>query len=341
MKFFATALQKNGIIDNFYNGWFTALVNNHPNFQLVANVETCDVVFICHTHREDFEFDTETAQKIFRLKKPIIVFDFVERGSKVFPSIYLGAKGVEYYANKNYIALFSFFEKLCPQIKLYFKRELLLSEDLSKIPFPVKPAEYTIGFQNYPIETEEQFNRRLIDIFFVWGYSNWSRPILHGELMKYAAGRPSNSLICDWSYIFRDKEPHKIVLIYAPPHRRIPLKELLGYQSQAKISIALNGCGQKCYRHAEVPCNSVMAMQETNLVWSYPWKDGENCIVLPVVGKQRKIDEVEAVKKINGYLKQPEKLYSIYLKGTENFRNYRIDNYIPNYITKEIKNVFG
>jgi hypothetical protein len=79
---------------------------------------------------------------------------------------------------------------------------------------------------------------------------------------------------------------------------------------QSKIVISAWGIGRKCFRDAEAPFDSVMAIQETYYHYSYPWIDGKNCIKLPNKISENgleQIDEEAAVDIILYYLNRLEK----------------------------------
>jgi len=341
IKFFGTSLKKgnaiNPCVDQFYFNKLNELCKE--SLQRVFRVEDCDVVFIPFTYKGGFPFDYPLAKKIADLNKPIVVFDFIAPYQ-----IFAGVKGIECFGDKKYGELYNFLNSQMKNIKLYFKKELFVNEDLTKIPFTVKPIEFINTLPKYITHTKKEFNKRLIDIYMVWSFSSRSRALLHGELVKYSAIDGRWNLICDHSYLLKDKNPGKIALIFTPPSKRITLKALMDYQNQTKISISAAGSAQKCHRHLESPWNSIMAMQDTNLVWTYPWIDGKNCIILPVLEKKENaniwsncmIDEAASVQKIKMYLKQPDKLYAIYLEGIKSALNYQIVNYIPKYVAKEI-----
>ena len=341
LKFFVTSFDKSRAICNIVNDKILRNLVKFcgEDFQRVRDINDSNVIFVIHNYRKDYIFDSELAKVVTKLNKPIIMFDFVEAGVHKFPSIFAGIRGIERYSNKSFEGFFDFFATQLPNVKLYFKRELLESEDLTKFPFVVKPIEYSSRLPKYNKDTKEEFNKRLIDIYMVWGYSNYARPLLHAELMKRQAYRSSSQLICSHSYLYRTTTPHKVVLIYTPYFLREPLSVILEAQRNTKISISLNGNGQKCFRHSESPWNSIMAMKDTNLVWTYPWIDGKNCIRLPVVGETRKLDEVASVKKMDCYLNQPDKLYQIYLEGSKTMDDYTESHYVPKYIAKEILEV--
>lgn len=340
LKFFGTGFSEkgfiNGCIDQYYFDGLNKLCGSL--FQRVQKIEDCDVIFIAYIYGGSNPFNHRLAEKALKLNKPIVVFDFIQ-GSTIF----MGVRGIESYPNwknRKDWELNNFLHSCLSNIKLYFKKELSVSEDLNTLPFIVRPIDFISSIKEYSKDTKKKFNSRVIDIYMVWSFSNISRALLHGELVKYTGTSGRWNLIGDFSYLFRDNNPRKIALLFIPWFKRIPTEKVLDYQNHAKISISLEGSAQKCHRHVESPCNSVMAMQKTNLVWKYPWIDEKNCIVLPVTGKNCIIDEVRAVQKLDNYLKQPDKLYSIYLNGLENARNYQIANYIPKYLSREILAVF-
>jgi hypothetical protein len=118
-------------------------------------------------------------------------------------------------------------------------------------------------------------------------------------------------------------------LVYTPVFLRQPMVRLYTIQNQAKLSISLAGDGQKCMRDVEASYNSVMARMDYGVQHTFPWIDGENCIILPTVKPDNVLLDCEAsFQKLMQALKQSD-LYQVYQNGMATWRNYWWKNYLP------------
>lgn len=200
--------------------------------------------------------------------------------------------------------------------KLYFKRECVDE----KLPDYVKPIEYPSWSIIPPFQTREEFNARPINIFSFWGRSSEDRVRLHADI--WAKSGMYGAAVCDNIYyvgqfLRQETCPNKWVTLNVPHFARHDLGEILGINGLSKLSISEPGAGVKCFRHSESPVNSIMAMPYDNMLWTYPWEHGVNCI------KYRRGFEVQDLDEA---LARPD-LYEIYLRGIETVRKYQWDNY--------------
>ena len=200
---------------------------------------------------------------------------------------------------------------------LYFKRELL-SKDVRNGVLPIEfPA-----FNPIPEpQTKEQFDKRLLEVCNTWGLSHEGRKRIHGEIWQKAGNH--NYIVCDnvaFVNAFISKETHhkKWVTANVPWYARYEMSTILGLSGISKISCSWAGAGRKCFRHTESSVNSVMAMWDDGLEWSFDWVNNVNCI---------KCEEGKEIEAIAEALGNPY-LYEIYLAGVEQCRRY----YLPNYI---------
>ncbi len=187
-------------------------------------------------------------------------------------------------------------------------------------------------------DTREQFESRPIDIFMVWGYSNEVRPKMMGELLKQAGRFCAHFALTgeDLDRALAEKRERIFALLHVPHFRRIHIQQLMQWQAQAKISLSLNGAAKKCFRDAEASYNTVMARQSPDdVVWSFPWKHGENCIGLNIPDWDKLGDAVETLW--HWLRVEQGRLYDIYLAGVKNNENYHVDNYGRNYLLPKIK----
>jgi hypothetical protein len=314
-------------------------------FEIVNNVNDCDVVILPITYQDNYAFDQDLMEEVERSGKKIVVVDFVEYGWDVpYPSHIFGVntnKWMDKFKNLEYLKLDEFIYRNSSRVAVYFKRELVAGT-MFGAPFKILPAEYpgVSTLPENPTSTFEEFNNRPIDVIMVWGLSNPSRPILHGEFVKQSAlnGQHLVSNLDHVTICQKRGDKRMVVMAHVPDFARISNSIILHLQSMAKISISLNGAGKKCFRHTESSYNSVMALQENGLDWAYPWVDGVNSIELPNrVSNNKLIDEHASYSKIMSWLDAPEKLYEMYLNGIGNWKNYEVNKYATDYILKEIK----
>lgn len=214
--------------------------------------------------------------------------------------------------------------------KLIFKRELL-KKDKSDLLFPI---EYPNWVSKQPTQSKQEFDKRLIDVFFYWGHSHECRIQLHGNIWLNSS--VSGYSVCDNLYYFenfmKEEKGRKWVTFNMPHYGRTDIKNLMMINANAKLSVSLPGAGIKCFRSTgESPVNSVMVCQEDPLAWTFDWVDGYNCIKVP---NDNSIESIKGVGKspeipvLEKSLKRDD-LYDIYLNGVETADKY----YYPNYIS--------
>ncbi len=115
--------------------------------------------------------------------------------------------------------------------------------------------------------------------------------------------------------------------VFTPYYSRVPITDLLYFQRRAKLSVALPGCGIKCFRHSESPCESIMALPEDRLAWGIPWTHGDNCIRLR---PDHLFQDLDAATK-------RDDLYQIYKRSQETIARYRGGAYVRDYLLPIIK----
>lgn len=212
---------------------------------------------------------------------------------------------------------------------VYFKRELL-NKDRSEL---VHTIDYPCWAEIPPIQSRNEFNKRVVEVFFFWGRSHEERVKLHSSFWSNSSRNGAS--ICDNIYQYQkfiqeESNPKKWVTLYMPHYSRIDISHLLNINGQSKLSVSLFGAGRKCFRTTgESSVNSVMVMQNSEANYTYPWVHGANCLMFP--------DTKADVTLLDEFLQRPE-LYEIYCNGVENTRKYQIDNYVNNYILPIINN---
>lgn len=208
--------------------------------------------------------------------------------------------------------------------KLYFKREIF-KDAVGDMAIPI---EYPAMYSPPPIQSKQEFGERVLECFFSWGYSSERRRQLHGEIWKRA--KDFGYMVCDNLYylsafIKNEGNPKKWMTACISHYVRHPMNEILAVNGMAKVSVSLPGAGNKCFRNAESPLNSVMALPKDNVVYSYPW-DESNSIPLE---QGKEIETIiEALR--------DENLYERYVAGVENAAKYLLPDYIKNHIEKHI-----
>lgn len=332
MSFYFTSLSSTTAMDNCLKDQIFSEMGKHTDIQYA------EYVVLGITHMNDWDFDEEEFLKIRH--KPFVIFDFTEYGWSNTKVKHIYGENTQDYihllTNKNYLKLDEAIKKV--KVKCYFKRELPKAKVNTK--YPVYPIEYPcLDKQNRVPDTLEQYSKRPIDIFFNWGWSNPSRAELHG-MFYYLAEELGFVVVSDYRHLVRHKKEHpNIPFVYSsftPHFARMSMEELLSLQQQSKISISLNGCGVKCFRHSESPINSLMALQENELQWTHEWTF-ENSILLPNSKINEKIDSEMSIRRLIRLLQNPRHLYEKYLKGLETIKLYNQNTYI-NELLKRINN---
>lgn len=318
MKFYFTSLSKNGELDG--------CLDHHvcTQFERVSP-QDAEYVGLVITHTNSYVFDKDQFDLI--KNKKVVIFDYVEYGWQITNLNHFYGQNTQKHErliiNKEYLLLDEAIKSL--QVVCYFKREL--------------PKDFTSKYNTYPAEyvciqpieepvSFEAFNGRAISIFFNWGLSNPNRLKLHGALysLSHEYGYSIVSARNHLEGCQKDNPENLLVFSqFAPHYARTSMEEVLHLQRSSKISISLNGCGVKCFRNAESPINSVMAIQQNTLAWTSEWDD-TNAIVLPNK-KDGMIDEQASITKMLDILKNPENLYARYIKCIENNKIYTQQNY--------------
>ena len=299
MKVHATSLHKDLPPDHFcicgyttHTFWAWSVVK-FGNFE-VSNLDSADVIFLFVTNLgKNYTFDADVAKKIANAKKPVVCFDYTEYGGhdEVHLDQYnLMGFRIEYdgVISGDYKLLHEWLSENQSLIKCYFKRELSVRSDLTQVPFKVYPLEFVSEFYAMDGEpdTDENYYARPCLMNFVWGCSNLSRPRLSGELMKHY-NEFSCEFVTTYGQIKKTLETpgcRFMILMYVPEYERIPSEEYYRIIKKSWMVIDTYGAGLKCFRNIESTKNTLSVKQDpSKLVWTYPWIDGHNCIVLPTL----------------------------------------------------------
>lgn len=273
-----------------------------------------EVPIVLISWAENFVFNDE----LLKLDK-YIVADFMEHnwGAQLEDMCLFGAGELTNKFNRDeWRKLDDFVAKKRPLI--YFKREL----PFAKATNDTLPIEYCFSHEVQPVQTEDQFNSRPLDVFFNWGLSNPIRPRLHGEI--WSRMNEFGYIVCDNfqtvnGFIQNESNPRKWLTVNTPHYARFPIENILEVNRHAKISVSLFGAGRKCFRSVEAPSNSVMFCQEDALAWTHSWVSGINCLSF--------YSPNSMIEKLNK-ASQRKDLYEIYVRGVETVKKYQINEYV-------------
>lgn len=289
----------------------------------VHSIADADITLVCISHYEDYTFGSHLNK--LRGKKWGMV-DFMEYYSMVSP-------GVNHLFGRNHEAAYGLhgnpeWEKLdqfCAENPpaIYFKRELFKGLRSPSI----QPIEWPCHLPAWELEGKTAFNGRPFEVFFNYGVSDCSRPILHGEILRHCC-QQGYEVINAFEHI--DAKIHqpgkKWAAIHAPHTHRTHINQIVLRQAQSKISVGLRGAGIKCFRNSEL-VHTMPAIHSPNIEWAFDWQDGYNCVHLGV-GTEYK-DLLMATRRDN--------LHELYMNAQANFDNYRIPNYIDRHIIPSIQ----
>lgn len=326
MKLATVSLHK-----DFHDTWLASLRQKMPLACpeiTFTEIEQADAVVLRLVDHASFIFDFALAERI--AKKPIIFIDFFEHGPKPIRDAvfgHLAKDDWEVCPNRRGHDQYEVFNTwiAAHEPVFHYRRELALNSKWKH----VRPIEYLAFHLNdpAPVQTEAEFNARPIPIFYTWGPNHPSRPALHGYLTYHYAQLHRQAPVLSVEDLGHNCK--RWCLVYTPEFLRLPMARIYTLQGQAKLSISLAGAGQKCIRDTEASYNSVMARMEFGVQHTYPWVDGENCIILPAMKPDGVLLDCEvSFRKLMEALARPD-LYRIYLNGLQNWRNYGWKNYLP------------
>lgn len=284
----------------------------------------CDVILVPITTFADFRFNP----RLRDIKKPWVLLDFCELEWNYFDlgndTMLFGKNAKECrWLNPHWHPFDDFVRENPPVV--YFKRELLEVNRSDN----VVPIDWPCRLEIPPLDTEEQFNSRPIEVLHCWGYSNPARPVLHADIFRAMAthGIGVLSEIEHFHDYFKSPAARTWATIFSPCYARKPITTIEWMQQRCKISVSLPGCGVKSFRDAESSVGTIMALSFDRLARSFPWFHGENCFRLR---PSHAFEDLDAATK-------RDDLFSIYCKGQETIANLQTKRYVENYITPLIE----
>lgn len=296
-----------------------------PLMPLLNRIQETDLDFICVpiTRKDGFEFNPE----LLTIKKPWVLIDFCEYGWD-----YQWDKNYNFESSDFGGQLFDSlewrkFNQFCVSVPpvLVFKRELLKTE-VTETRIPI---EYPCLYEIPEPVSEEDYNARPITLVNLWGLSHPVRPIIHADIWVKSQ-RYGYEVLDNLKHInpFFEENPagsKKVVVTSNIPHySRYPMQDVIYVYGLSMFGLSLPGAGVKCFRHSEVPMNTVMFKTKDDLAWSYPW-DANNSIIF------------NSPNDLPMHRLRDANYYTRYLAGVENCRNYQLENYVRNYILKNIR----
>lgn len=279
----------------------------------------CDVILVPISFFGDFQFNPILKE----IDRPYVIIDYLEMEWLYFDEkndTHLFGKNTRdcRWLNPHWHSFCDFVRERPPA--MYFKRELLASDVSDR----VKPIDWPCYMPSTPFQSEDEFNARPIEVFFSWGFSHPSRPRLHAEIFKAMTthGIGVISETDQFEGYFKGPCTRTWASIFTPWYTRKPISDIAWYQQRSKMSVSLPGCGKKCFRHAEAPVGTIMALLHDQLAWSFPWTDGDNCV---------RIMQDAAFTDLEVSTRRPD-LYKIYVRSQETIELYRTKPYVRDYL---------
>lgn len=216
---------------------------------------------------------------------------------------------------------------------LTFCRELLKKDASDKI----LPIEYPNCLPELGQDSQENFLKRPLEVINVWGRSSEYRMYLHGAIFN---GAPvwGYDVITEWSHIDKavqdNPQTRKWASIHVPHYARIEVEEVQKHVRKAQVSMTPFGAGRKNFRHGEVCADTIMAMPDDGLAWSYPWNE-DNSIQLNSI--RNSSQAAKFVDLLDEATRRAQLLFPIYAAAMDNARNYQVNTYARRWILGNIE----
>lgn len=311
VKIFVQSPDGHGQIDGSVNNNLLQFLPNR-----VGSAHEADVVVVPISMFHDFTFNSE----LFKITQPIVIIDFLEyEWCWDEPDTHLLGRNTSLWLpSGDWEQLHNW--AASKNVIMYFKRELLRIDVSDR----VKPIEWACYLPGGHLHGKDEFNNRKLEVFNAWGYSNPVRPSLHADIFRgiNTHGIGVISEFAHYDKFFQHEKSRAWMSVFVPHYVRREMHELMHYQENAKLTVSLPGAGQKCFRSTEAPVSSIMAMQEDNRAWSYPWEHGVNCIRMPAG------HEFEALEAAT----HRDDLFDIYIGSLGTIDKYRGPRYVNEYV---------
>lgn len=292
-------------------------------FEKTSSLAECDAVLTSAPAAPPYSFDQRFGNEIVAARKPVFV---INDADGAMPDCEPNSPTKEFN--------FQNFVRGGNGIRAYWYREWFQGYERPDLPFPLLTFEL-VGYlwTNHPKDKDDWFSKDTLDQFK-------ARP--NNILFAQSAGCESRKALFE---ALKDRPQCSVRDLLKTG--KAPATSFLWEQSQAKITIALEGAGVKCCSTHEAPLNSVMAMGDIAMNWTYPWIDGENCIRLMYDKNQGEGSLVHnfgrglvnanfSLTKLIAHLDFPERLYNVMQRGIETARKYSLPEYYKNWIGANI-----
>jgi len=278
----------------------------------------CDAVVVPIAYHGDYRFNPG----LLAIKKPVILLDYLEMGWDAGDKENVLGRGAlkqfGHLASEEWSKLDAWVRDHPPVLTL--KRELHQRD----VSYTIQPAEFPCLRPLPPLQSKAEYDARPIEVFFSWGLSHPSRQRLHGDIFRNA--HDSGIHVVDGWHQDGHFEKRTWATIHSPWYARQPIDVVDTWNSRAKISVSLPGAGQKCFRSAEAPRGSIMALQDDMMAWSYPWENYKNALWLVPGSEFKNLTLVT----------DRADLYDIYANSQQTCAKYFAPTYARDYLAPTI-----
>ena len=330
MRFFLKSPDQRGHID-------PPVAHLLRHLPLADKIQDADVVIVPITRIDQFRFD----QSLYGVVKPWVLVDFGEwlwdwdqKQSYIWGQ---DALHHPWYQQNDAWSLFDRFVCEHPP-KMIWHRELLKQH----VTPTVQPIEWLCYHTPERPQSKDEFYGRPMEWLHSWGRSHEARVLFHAKTFEYSSHLGYDA-VGSWDHLdeYVKRQMKFAAAIHVPDTKRVDISTVLHWQRQAKVSMSFNGCGVCCFRHAESPVNSIMAIQANGKAWTYPWIDGENCLEMDFgVGSECLTREFANrgdvyMDQLDNFL-QRDDLHEVYARGLENCARYRPFQFFHNHFIPTI-----
>lgn len=330
LKVFLTTLNESNLLGQ--NGIF---LEQYEQFFQRVSLDDCDIIFIVPVfHQKEYVLNSMLASAIATSKKPIVFFDYNELGWWVndqYDHIF-GVHSIlnSHFAQNELLAPYAYLSEwmrgmfLAKRVTAYFKRELHNTTVEKYQDKKIYPIDWVNHIVWNSIDTEDEFKARPIEILFIFGQS-------HPNRMQFFSSIINFSTINHWSICTDPSDigftpGKKVAMFHRGYWNRLSQQEMYDLQSQAKITVSLPGYGTKCFRDAEAPVNSVMAMMKNDIVRMIDWPSAGAIMM----------EETKKISELEKALSDPKKLYARYLLGIKKSENTKPNLIWNNYLLPKL-----
>ena len=310
----------------FYNMFVSEIAKYSPNvFTVVGGVEDAEIVFLFTPTEFAYTPDIALASKL--KNKKIVLINVSEGWSFYGKTEEFGRLLLTPPLDGIFLAFNTHHQKN----NIYHTKEGIKEYDFT---FPIKALDpiFPSIITNHIVQDKHTFLNRSYDLSIVCSCFNIARKSMLGVAESWDG---------------------KTFIHNSMVKGRLPINTVYKEQEKSKICISVEGGSYKMARHHEITLNSVVAIHPYDYEYSYPWVDGNNCIVLPYDGdtspfKNGGIERGEwyrymgspdvslCVEKLKYYINNVDELHGLYLNSIKTANKYRPDNYYRDYVGKTV-----